>query len=1359
MGDKITYGYFVTGHGKAAGNYARLSWQDNSASGNPAANQGCGACHDLASHHFSNAAKRLKSGYENNAGNANCNQCHKQGAAAVADPQWFTSNADYQNSAHRGKKCTDCHDVHGTIGPYAGMTRAPRENLCFQCHTEGGVQNNTISGGAMANDIQQAFSLLSKHSLGATFTVSGQSYSLQCISCHNVHVVSGKFSEAATGKSPVSRFTDNLKAWGVSAGQKMADYDISGLYQTPSGDTPTGVQLPDYATFCSDCHNNVPANTLNSPALGRTIYPFSWRLEKHGSYLGSDYASLGELLAPYADGQMGSYGLSCTDCHEAHGSSNNYLVRTQVNNGNVSVTQNGSGNNNREWDSLCFRCHGPVQSVKNIHHSLGRTCSDCHVSFMDSTSKNCAICHSHGSAEMESDTVAPVASNLSPAYGAVNVAANTSLTLTLTDTKSGIDWSTLIINLEGNKGYAWSHYIYASPEVTKSAGSGPGVLNVTLTPNTAFGSVEVITVTAVVSDYAGNVMSAPVWSFTTRDLTLPSAAPVIGTPNSLSANSIRWNFTDTAATEDGFRVHDASHAVKAFQETPNVGYVDETGLSPNTEYARHVHAYNFTGDSPESAPVSAYTLPAAPNVTADKTVATWYTTPNVVFTNAAGFGTGGVQYYRYVWDQNATYAFNDTETHWSGGTLTKASTADGSWYLHLKSYSAVHASGGVQHFGPYRYDGMPPPEVTQIDPYVSYQVTPPLHSIYVYWYSVIDSGSGTAGYSIERAPDSSGSPGTFAEIMTWPAGGNTYIIDSGLSPNTKYWYRIRAYDNTAQYGAYSNYKSAVTYSAVPTSVTASDGTAATVNISWTHDGASSSYAVLRDGPYGSGTLIYTGAATSCQDVVTGTHTYYLYSRNSSGVFSAGYATDTGYSMAGLPTAPTMGVPSNVTTNSMRWNFTDNASNEIGFRLHNSVDTVIVEQATTNLSYLDETSMTANRLYNRHVHAYNAVGDSVGSAVSSRWTLSVAPNVTADKTTSTWYTTPNVVFTNAAGFGAGGLQYYRYVWNQNATYTFNNTETQWSSGTLTMTSTADGSWYLHVKSFNGENVANGTQSYGPFYYDGAAPAVSGLTPSNGAVIVPTNSTVKFTLSDPASGINWSTFTLQLSGSKGYSISYNSSSPQVTKTGTAAQYNVTVTPDASFSTSEVITVILSTSDAVGNALSSYAYSFTTAAGSVAILHPSGLNAALGAGLWNAFGQWATYLDSNDGGMTWVYIPGGSGVSAFYVDMDNLGSCSGVMNIRLSAYVSPTLGGTNPYNLPADFDIGYKTGTNLVWSGTTTIPANTSGYSLAQSPVYSTNSDGGALTCSDVNNLVVGFKRLTGMGNQDMVTEVYVEVVYNP
>ena len=560
------------------------------------------------------------------------------------------------------------------------------------------------------------------------------------------------------------------------------------------------------------------------------------------------------------------------------------------------------------------------------------------------------------------------------------------------------------------------------------------------------------------------------------------SAPTIGVPSALSTTSIRWNFTDNASNETGFRIHNASHSIMASDATANIGYVDEASLTANTQYIRHAHAYNGAGDSTGSATASKYTLSVAPNVTVDKTASTWYNTTDVIFTNAASFGAAGVQYYRYVFDQNATHTWTDAETQWLSSTLTRTASANGSWYLHVKSFNGDDVANGEQTYGPFYYDGSAPSDPSGLG-----LTAASVSQIDLSWTGSTDSGgSNLIGYKLERAPDSGGSPGSFSQIDTDTA---SPYSNTSLIANTKYWYKVRAYDGASNNSGYTTNASKVTLSDPPTLPVATDGTLVDqVGVSWTASVTADHYHVYKDGVAGSGTLIYNSAGTSATDTVldNSTHTYYIYAVNSEDANSATYISDTGYRMAS-PSAPTPGAVTALSTTSLRHNFTDNSSNETGFKVHDMAHSTVAIDATPNISYVDETGLSANTQYSRHIHAYNGAGDSLATAISERYTLSVAPNVTADKTTSTWYSTTDVIFTNTAGFGASGVQYYRYVFDQNATHTFTDAETQWSASTLTRTASANGSWYIHVKSFNGNNIANGEQTYGPFYYDGSAPS--------------------------------------------------------------------------------------------------------------------------------------------------------------------------------------------------------------------------------------------------------------------------------
>lgn len=60
--------------------------------------------------------------------------------------------------------------------------------------------------------------------------------------------------------------------------------------------------------------------------------------------------------------------------------------------------------------------------------------------------------------------------------------------------------------------------------------------------------------------------------------------------------------------------------------------------------------------------------------------------------------------------------------------------------------------------------------------------------------------SGASSYKVERAPDSGGSPGTYAQIASGVT--NFYYNDTGLVANTPYWYRVRGTNGSGD-GSYN----------------------------------------------------------------------------------------------------------------------------------------------------------------------------------------------------------------------------------------------------------------------------------------------------------------------------------------------------------------------------------------------------------------------------------------------------------------------------------------------------------------------------------------------------------------------------
>ncbi|MDP2741739.1 MAG: hypothetical protein Q8O66_03590 [bacterium] len=94
----------------------------------------------------------------------------------------------------------------------------------------------------------------------------------------------------------------------------------------------------------------------------------------------------------------------------------------------------------------------------------------------------------------------------------------------------------------------------------------------------------------------------------------------------------------------------------------------------------------------------------------------------------------------------------------------------------------------------------------------------------------------------------------------------------------------------------------------------------------------------------------------------------------------------------VPQTPTVQTPTVLNSSSIRWNFTDNSNDETGFRIYDSTDTLVASPATTNLSHIDETSLTENTSYSgRYVKAYNTYGESVASGTAaSKYTLANTP---------------------------------------------------------------------------------------------------------------------------------------------------------------------------------------------------------------------------------------------------------------------------------------------------------------------------------------------------------------------------------
>ncbi|MEC4675352.1 MAG: cytochrome c3 family protein [Nitrospirota bacterium] len=335
--------------------------------------------------------------------------------------------------------CAHCHEQHASI---EGQTTTPSDYLlfydnyvsqtdgvCFKCHDNtttyaaSAIVNRSYSfraGGWTTdtlNDILEAFTdppSISSHNLGniqsfiATQSWGFTSNSNPCVACHNPHSAQGdpenSPNTAKTSASrgwPVSRpslhSTDNLSwgLWGDGTGEKMSDYAGALIYQAPyrynstttfepdGSNTQNGSNMTDFPTFCLDCHSNSSIDFIDWSASTGDKHGKKAADGTGGSYLDID--------TPYTNANGGRYVLSCTDCHEPHGSPNTRMIRREVNGSLLAGTVTTTSGT--ETGYLCRQCHtddrdysssGSVNSWEYVHHCAPdypysqSSCSSCH---------------------------------------------------------------------------------------------------------------------------------------------------------------------------------------------------------------------------------------------------------------------------------------------------------------------------------------------------------------------------------------------------------------------------------------------------------------------------------------------------------------------------------------------------------------------------------------------------------------------------------------------------------------------------------------------------------------------------------------------------------------------------------------------------------------------------------------------------------------------------------------------------------------------------------------------------------------------------------------------------------------------
>ncbi|OGF33801.1 hypothetical protein A2223_00310 [Candidatus Falkowbacteria bacterium RIFOXYA2_FULL_35_8] len=112
-----------------------------------------------------------------------------------------------------------------------------------------------------------------------------------------------------------------------------------------------------------------------------------------------------------------------------------------------------------------------------------------------------------------------------------------------------------------------------------------------------------------------------------------------------------------------------------------------------------------------------------------------------------------------------------------------------------------------------------------------------------------------------------------------------------------------------------------------------------------------------------------------------------------------------------PASPSAETPSVLSSTSIQWNFTDNASNETGFKLYDSDNTAVKDQAETNILSITESALTPNTKYTRYITAYNNDSESSQVLLPEKYTFANIPTISSIAVTSS--TSVNLELSNNA----------------------------------------------------------------------------------------------------------------------------------------------------------------------------------------------------------------------------------------------------------------------------------------------------------------------------------------------------------
>jgi phosphodiesterase/alkaline phosphatase D-like protein len=262
-----------------------------------------------------------------------------------------------------------------------------------------------------------------------------------------------------------------------------------------------------------------------------------------------------------------------------------------------------------------------------------------------------------------------------------------------------------------------------------------------------------------------------------------------------------------------------------------------------------------------------------------------------------------------------------------------------------------------------------------------------------------DNSNNESGFKIDQATDS----GFTQNLSTVTVSANTTTYNAtGLSPNTTYYYRVRA---TNSIGDSTNTSTATATTLntplAPSALTATAASSSQINLSWT-DNSNNETGFKIDQATSSDftqnlTTVTVGANVTTYNAtgLSASTTYYYRVRatNASGD-STNTSTANATTQGVVPAAPSGLTATAASSSQINLSWTDNSNNETGFKIDQSTSSDFSQNLTTvtvgaNVTTYNASGLTATTTYYYRVRATNAVGDSTNTSTANATTLAGA----------------------------------------------------------------------------------------------------------------------------------------------------------------------------------------------------------------------------------------------------------------------------------------------------------------------------------------------------------------------------------